>query len=330
MKDIHNFTREELIDKLAEKETIISALKGEKNQVELLNFPWVGNLGNWYWNIKDNSVVCNDQKVLALNYTKEEIPSHLDYSFFTDKVHPDHYDEVMENMRQHLLGNAPAYEVEYKIATKDGDWKWYYDRGIITKRDENGNPILMAGIVFDVTKEKELGELIKEQNERLLKIAHTDYLTGILNRRALFERLNVELQKANKEGTPLSVLMIDVDNFKYINDNYGHLAGDKALIKLIEIIERNLTDTDFVGRYGGEEFLIVYPQKKSEESYLLSEKIRKEIERLEIFESYSITISGGLKEHNGKSIDKLIDDADKALYQAKSKGKSQIIICREP
>ena len=93
-------------------------------------------------------------KVEAIGYTIEELPDKIPYSFFTDKLHPDDYERVMENMSLHLEGSTPVYEVEYRIQAKDGSWKWFYDRGKVTKRSEDGTPLFSAGIVFDVSKQK--------------------------------------------------------------------------------------------------------------------------------------------------------------------------------
>lgn len=314
MKEHDEFSKNELINKINGLERTIELLRAEKNQYELLNFPWVGNLGNWHWNIKENSVICNDEKILALNYSRKEIPEQLDFDFFTSKVHPDHYEEVMENMKQHLKGNTPAYEVEYKIATKDGKWKWYYDRGVVSQCDDNGKAMMLSGIVFDVTHQKEREWVIEEQNDKLWDLLHTDYLTGAINRRALFKNLGEHIEKANQNKLILGTIMIDVDNFKKINDSYGHITGDEALIKIVDAVKSDLDPTDSIGRYGGEEFLVILPGKDEQQSMIIAEKIRTKIEQLNIGSGCNTTISCGVKAFDNEEIDTLVDKADKALY----------------
>lgn len=154
---------------------------------EQINFSWTGNLGHWYWDVKNNEVRFNDLKALALGYTKEELPEKIDYQFFTDKLHPDDYEGVMQNMRDHMMGLTGVYEVEYRIRTKEGRWKWFYDRGKVTRRDAAGKPVFLAGIVFDVTRQKEQEVVVTVsdnglgiEEERRLQLFETGEKTSTL------------------------------------------------------------------------------------------------------------------------------------------------------
>lgn len=320
----HNISEENLIQKIEELECLLDALKQEKDQEELLKFPWVGNLGHWYWNVKTNNVVCNDKKVLALNYTKEEIPENMGFEFFTSKLHPEDYEIVMDNMRQHLYGNTDVYEVEYRIQAKDGSWKWYYDRGKVTKRDEKNKPILVAGIVFDITEKKEMELFIQKQNKKLLEIVNLDYLTNVLNRRALYEELKSEINISNKDNRKLTIIMMDIDYFKAVNDTHGHLVGDLVLKQVAEVIKSNLLERHILGRYGGEEFLVILPNSNKEQGHIIAERIRQGIENSQFVHNIRLTISGGLKEYSKEPINILLDEADKCLYKAKNSGRNQI------
>lgn len=112
--------------------------------------------------VESNQVFYNDGKVLALGYNPSEIKGRVGYQFFTEKIHPDDYERVMKNMRNHLEGKSSAYEVEYRIRAKDGQYKWYYDRGKITSGNKDGKPLVVAGIVFDVTHQKKLEQELLE------------------------------------------------------------------------------------------------------------------------------------------------------------------------
>ena len=138
-------------------------------------FPWAGNLGKWRMNVKTGQVIPNPLKVTVLGYTMEEMNPAV-YQFFTDMIHPDDYEDTMEAMRKHLRGEASAYEAQYRIRTKAGKWKWFYDRGIITEYDDEGAPVWLTGIVFDISeqkaKEEELKRLIAEKDKFFSIIAH--------------------------------------------------------------------------------------------------------------------------------------------------------------
>ena len=216
MDDFGNLSRQDLVLKVRELQALLDAIESEKNDQEFLNFPWIGNLGNWYWYRKTNRVIFNEAKIIALGYQKDEIPNQVGFEFFTQKLHPDDYDLVMENMRRHLGGLSPAYEITYRIRRKDGEWIWFYDRGKITKQDEDGKPELVVGIVFDVTEQKKMEELLKKQNQQLLELSLTDPLTGLFNRRALFDKLDYELKRAARIKNYLCLLMLDIDYFKKI------------------------------------------------------------------------------------------------------------------
>ena len=156
--EYENFTREELIEQLQTKDRLLEAWAREREEEETLKFAWTGNLGHWYWDVQANQVAFNPLKATNLGYKKSEIPKNCGYEFFTDKLHPEDFEPVMQNMRDHLYGKISVYEVEYRIQTKNGEWKWYYDRGKVTKRDAEGKPLFLAGIVFDISERKSMQE----------------------------------------------------------------------------------------------------------------------------------------------------------------------------
>lgn len=325
MNHYQKLSKESLITRVEALEHLIEALIAEKNQEELLRFPWVGNLGNWHWNVQTNRLICNDAKICTLNYRRDEAPEKIGFEFFTSKLHPEDYERVMENMRQHLDGNIDAYEVEYRIQTKDGLWKWYYDRGKITKRDDQNRPVLVSGIVFDITEAKELQLLVKIQNKQLEQLVDFDCLTKLLNRRGLLEKLEDAIEHANKSKEALSLIIMDIDHFSLVNDTHGHLVGDKVLEQVARDIENTTSRSDVTGRYGGEEFIILLPNTTKDKAYLLGEKIRKTIEKDTFSKGVKITISGGISQYQGGDGDDLIDLADKRLYYAKENGRNQIV-----
>ena len=319
-----SLTKQELISRLQELNSLLKAIQEERNFHELLNFPWVGNLGNWYWYIKTNRVIFNNAKVLALGYSTEEIPTDIGFEFFTDKIHPEDHDHVMNNMRDHLYGRSEVYETTYRIQKKDNDWVWFYDRGMITQRDDAGKPEMLVGIVFDVTEQKRIETLLQQQNEKLVELSSIDALTGIFNRRVLYERLDYEMKRTGRTNKPLSVIIMDIDHFKQVNDQNGHLVGDQVLIQVAKLIRQSVRKTDIIGRYGGEEFMIILPDCSAAEGSKVAEKIRLAIQNAAFDAGLKVSISGGVAEYTNQAIEKLVEDADNNLYEAKRNGRNVI------
>ena len=167
--DLSNTRRENLvrrIEELQRKNTELEKELHEKTVVdEDIHFAWAGNLGRWEWFVKENRVDANPLKAGALGFEVGELPpGHQGY---TDRLHPEDYKHTMEVMRRHLRGEAPVYEVEYRIRAKDGGWKWFYDRGVVVERDEEGAPVRLTGIVFDITPQKEAEAELKRSQEEI-------------------------------------------------------------------------------------------------------------------------------------------------------------------
>jgi len=174
---------------------------------------------------------------------------------------------------------------------------------------------------------------LKLKSEQLEKLAFLDSLTDIPNRRALEENLEREWGRAKRSGTPLSVLMIDIDSFKPFNDHYGHGVGDDCLRRIARELQRGLMRPgDFIGRYGGEEFSVILPNCDLAGAALVAEKLRERVESLGIPHACSdvadhVTISVGYTTRivvGDAILTALTEEADKALYLAKSRGRNQI------
>ena len=169
-------------------------------------------------------------------------------------------------------------------------------------------------------------QIIEDQKKR----ATLDHLTGLPNRAAYEVQLGEELMRRSRGGRSLSFIICDVDHFKHINDNYGHIAGDKVLQLIASTLRKNLRDTDFIARYGGEEFVILLPGTPADAAAGVAEKLRSSIEACPFNfrgERVSITMSFGISEFRAlESTEMVFERADKALYQAKKSGRNQAII----
>jgi diguanylate cyclase (GGDEF)-like protein len=175
-------------------------------------------------------------------------------------------------------------------------------------------------------------ELSRADNARLEMLALTDPLTLALNRRALMDGLSAELERARRYALVLSILMVDIDHFKDVNDRYGHLAGDEVLRCVVRVLQREARSVDFVARYGGEEFVVVLPETSAEGAFALAERIcarvREEpIETPHAATPLHVTVSIGVAtvpSPQVESTDDLIAMADAALYRAKREGRDRV------
>lgn len=168
-------------------------------------------------------------------------------------------------------------------------------------------------------------------NRRLEELAHTDPLTKTLNRRALSERLAAEMERVRRYTTTLSLLLIDLDHFKQVNDTHGHLAGDDVLIEIAALLQRVVRAVDVVARYGGEEFIIVLPETGAQGAEAFAERLRELIEAQSFCLSRAtpirLTTSIGVSAFPGfgvESVEDLLANADQALYRAKSEGRNRV------
>lgn len=181
-------------------------------------------------------------------------------------------------------------------------------------------------------KSMETVEDLQKQIEKLKEKSIVDELTRILNRRGIMEILTREFARSQRFKNPLSVLMIDIDDFKKINDTYGHLVGDKVLQTIAFVLKNNLRATDAVGRYGGEEFLVILPETNIEAAEIVAEKLRKEVAKKAFKykdQVFKITISIGaaqMKEED--TVESLIQRADEALYISKTSGKNRTTLAK--
>jgi diguanylate cyclase len=320
--DYSLYSKDALIQRIKQLERLNYELLKESD--DELSYAWTGSLGRWYLDFSSSLVVFNAQKVLALGYTLDEIPHPTPYTFFTNLLHPDDYLKTMKSMLDNMNNITPVYEVEYRIRAKDGSYKWFYDRGLVTQRDENNKATFAAGIVFEITNKKEEEMNLLKERQEFKHSSLTDVLTGIMNRRAVLDELSKRMNRHIYNFEHLSIIMIDIDDFKPVNDKFGHLTGDKVLIKIAQKISESIRDFDTVGRYGGEEFLVILPNTDLNNAYKASERIRLNIENT-IFEDVGkVTISAGYVEFKNETIDELIDLADQSLYKAKNAGKNTV------
>ena len=238
-------------------------------------------------------------------------------------------------MRVHdleVMGGGRMVESEEKIRGTDGtvtSWKTYK----FPCHDSAGN-VLLAGVAVDVTDEvarkaelERYQEEMQEANEQLRRLSVTDELTGLRNRRAFEERLVLEFSMARRRKRDLAVLLLDVDFFKRINDQWGHGAGDTVLRRLSAVLRTTVRLPDMVARYGGEEFVILLPESGVDAAMGLANRLMDRI-ATETWDHEPVTVSIGLTALSEKLLNgfQLVTQADEALYAAKRSGKNRVAV----
>ena len=180
-----------------------------------------------------------------------------------------------------------------------------------------------------VLKERELTNERIRMMEKLQKLAITDGLTRLYNSRSFYSQLELEVDRFNRYQHPLTLLLLDIDHFKDYNDKYGHLEGDKVLVRFSQIIRTCLRTNDSAYRYGGEEFTVILPETAGEEARTVAQRIRAALEA-EPFspqdgEEVTVTISIGLTEYHAKEeLSTFIQRADQAMYRSKRSGRNKV------
>jgi two-component system cell cycle response regulator len=180
---------------------------------------------------------------------------------------------------------------------------------------------------------RELGGAIRLASliEDSRQLATTDALTGLLNRRAFVEQVEREMQRSGRTGTPLSVVLLDIDHFKQINDRHGHASGDTVLSALGQLLPRRARACDVAGRWGGEEFVVLLPNTGATEAVDVAERLRAEIEALDVRTTSAtrIPVTGSLgvaTRRPAEGLDSLLDRADRSMYAAKSGGRNRVCL----
>lgn len=169
---------------------------------------------------------------------------------------------------------------------------------------------------------------LEAANAKISELSRTDPLTRLANRRYFSERYSEFFSLARRQGHPLSVVMLDIDFFKHVNDTYGHAAGDKVLQAFGELLQNDCREEDLPARFGGEEFIVCLPHVDIQQAVAFSERVRQKIRAQDILQTgEQITISAGVAGLNSQdSQDELINRADKALYRAKTEGRNRVVV----
>jgi diguanylate cyclase (GGDEF)-like protein len=234
----------------------------------------------------------------------------------------------------HCEINLLYTDVLEQIIIKDLDsTNGTYVNGILISQNilKSGDKIEIGETVLRFSYNDEIEE---QYHAKLFTFASTDSLTGMYNKRYILNEMENQMKIVKRSQRLFSIVMLDLDDFKKINDTHGHLAGDEYLRKIAQTITRSLREQDTASRFGGEEFLILLPETTLEGAYKLAERIRQKIEKMKLdFQGNSIhsTISAGVSQFDSDFSDaeSFIRSADIALYRSKNEGKNRVVIAEK-
>ncbi|MGA2534578.1 MAG: diguanylate cyclase [Terracidiphilus sp.] len=277
-----------------------------------------GSLGIWEFDVATGASTLS--KELAVQFGLPDAAQTLSLEQMGALIHPDDW-KLMGAQTAQAYIDRKTLRNEFRVLLSSGVTRWLRSQARIEYR--NDRPYRVIGVSVDITKEKEIMEGLAFQ------AAH-DGLTAIWNRTAILDLMLRELDSATRQGTSTGVLMLDIDHFKQVNDTYGHLAGDAVLRESAIRLQQAVRSYDLVGRYGGEEFLVVFPRCDREQLEGCAKRIRTAFDReFVVLEGapIKITVSGGWTIVDSTVIgqQEALAVADAALYRAKRNGRNLIL-----
>jgi diguanylate cyclase (GGDEF)-like protein len=313
------------------KETEEALRKGERS---LKMAQAMAHLGHWELGLGSGEIRWSDETFRILGHEPGAIaPS---FATFLQAIHPDDRDWVGSCVEGARAGDG--FDIEFKIVLPDGRTRVLHGMGEVIVHDSEVPPqgigaagelaatgrAELLGVVQDITDRKELERKLEQE-------AHTDALTGCANRRHFLELARHELARARRHAENVSVLMLDLDQFKTINDEHGHQAGDLVLQKLVQICQSTLRTEDAIGRLGGEEFAILLPETRSSKAMDVAERLRSAVAAVEVPLDgepplrFTTSIGVATLTPEDFSVAAILGRADKALYEAKRAGRNRVV-----
>lgn len=277
-------------------------------------------LGTWHWSLQDQRLSVDARTAESLGLGSDA--QQLSLLRLLRRIERTDLAGLREAMKAHLQGVEECFDRIVRLRKGSGGIGWALLRGRITRRSSlDGSPLQVSGTLLDVTRWKEM-------ESRLQHLASTDDLTGLLNRRSGMTALEQALYRCEAEGGALSLVFLDVDHFKDINDQYGHDIGDQVLRQIAETLRQNKRDTDLAVRWGGEEFTMILPSTGSQGARAQADRLLASIAALTADQTGvdAVTASiGVVTRQPGESAHGLLRRADQYMYQAKQAGRARVV-----
>jgi diguanylate cyclase (GGDEF)-like protein/PAS domain S-box-containing protein len=242
-------------------------------------------------------------------------------------IRPDMREEAIKFFGRQFVKGIPNTYSEYPVIVKDGREIWFGQNTQLIFQD--GKVVAFQSVARDITDRRRIEEALKDSEKRYRELSIVDDLTQLYNSRHFYFQLKIELDRSNRYEQPLTLLLLDLDNFKTFNDTYGHVEGDQVLRRLGQVVKKCLRETDFAYRYGGEEFTILLPMTTSADGAVTAERIRTEFKK-ETFspapgQDVHVTVSIGLAQYKPKEEMKaFVHRVDQLMYQGKKNGKDRV------
>ncbi|MGE4272131.1 MAG: EAL domain-containing protein [Desulfitobacterium sp.] len=273
----------------------------------------------WDWDLISDKRVFTSSTLDVLGYYGEEIQR---IEHWISLIHPEDLPSFHQSLTEHLTRKTPRYSCDYRIKDKSGVYKWIRSFGK-AMFDESGKPYRMVGSHRDVS-------ILKEQELKIGHLAYRDSLTGLPNRAKIQEIIEREIEIARKNGTMLAILFLDVDNFKMINDSFGHPIGDQLLVTISHCLSQ-IVENNVVSRLAGDEFLILIRNiSDKQEAIQFANKIMAKFEKALSVENQLCYVSASIGisyyPDDGDDYEGLLINADTAMHKAKEIGKRQIVV----
>ncbi|MCG6201053.1 sensor domain-containing diguanylate cyclase [Psychromonas antarctica] len=269
-----------------------------------------------------NPLFCNLAYAQMFGFEDEQ--ALMDSNSILPLISSEYHHQAHQDNHALLVGEKRVIKTEIKGIRADGSTVWLslLSRTVLW----NGEQAVQV-TVMDITEQQLL-------RERLEQRANYDVLTNLLTRRAFNELLQKEFAYCQLHSNSLCCVLIDIDNFKYINDQNGHHSGDEVLQLFASTCKMSLRKSDFIGRWGGDEFVLVLPNTDLEQAILIAERLCNDITKLRVTTesgalSFSVSMGVSALSEHISSVDILLSEADKALYKAKNQGKSRVAIASE-
>lgn len=305
--------RQKLVDRLATRMRLLQLAES------------AAHVGHWRLDIA-SQVVTWSQEVFRIHGLDGDVPPAFDKAI--EAYHPDDQARVTAQIER-SIEQCQGFEFTARIVRPDGELRHVFSKGEIDHIDDDEG-FGLFGIIQDITTQIAHEAAIEDARARAETVAReatilaeTDLLTGIANRRRTSFALDQALLSSRQTGRPVSIAMIDIDHFKRINDTYGHQTGDAVLKRVAADAAGELRSGDTIGRFGGEEFVIVLPNATAEAAIMVGERVRLAIEAGG--DAPCVTISVGVAElADGEDSETLLKRADDALYRAKNEGRNTL------
>lgn len=276
----------------------------------------IASVGYWEWDPENQKAYFSPEWKRLLGYADHELPS--DHEEWLSRLHPDDQQSAL-TATQVALTHRGGWDMELRLRHRDGNWRWFLSRGLIT-RDDAGQPIKVRGVYLDITERK-------HTETRIRQISQHDPLTDLPNRALIHEFAQPLLAAARRDGSLIAVLFVDLDRFKPINDEHGHAVGDEVLKKVARRLRVSVREADLVGRLGGDEFLVLLVGLRSDEAAARVARVclkrlnqPYQVGELKLHTTPSIGIS--MFPRDGKNMETLIRHADEAMYEVKHSGRN--------